>query len=268
MNTKFIEDFYEKYGFYPIAGGDGTEDNPDDNPPADPADNPPADPAADPNPNDDPAGDPADPAVDPRDAEIAQLRQREAALLATVQNLSVPKNDKDPTAEDETVQKLARFTDDQLIELKNTEQYKQHAVTIDKELHRRNRVYAETVANNSINRTINQIGAANLHKDFKDPNSKLSKTFARIYNEDAPYLQKQQNGAMIAAKSAMGELGLTAQATSGPTDPKIVDKTNDKRKPKPGGGAAPGGSELPDFASMSDEEFEAALLKVKEGAYQ
>jgi hypothetical protein len=173
------------------------------------------------------------------------------------------------------------YTDDQLINMKYDPKTAQYAALIDTELHKRNRDYAANRSQHSVNSKINEIAAVGLHQDMKNPASPLYQRYQQILNQEMPFLKEQVNGAIIAAKMALGELSLSTQAlansgnnngnnatnaTQG-QDGVVIENTQQRTNLRGSGQStnAPN-KKLP--SDMSDDEFETFVQSVKMAGYE
>lgn len=193
-------------------------------------------------------------------ADLELQRSQTGTLINLLGNALANKEEKkDP---------LAQFTDDELIGFKYNPQYATYGATIDKELHRRNRDYATQQSKAAADKKVNDIGALGLHPDLQKPGTELHKAFSRIYTVDAPYLQSQSNGLLVAARAALGELGLSEKSKSKQNGRKeIIDDIEKKSKQtilKGSGAGITNADKLPDFSTMSDKDFNEYQQKVKD----
>lgn len=101
---------------------------------------------------------------------------------------------------------LKQYTKRELFAMK--QQYPQYAAAIDEEVDKRNEEYAVTQAQKTVDKKVSEMTVANLHKDFTNPDSRLFKTFTNYIAQD-PDIVNRPNGLLMAAKSALHDLGMT-----------------------------------------------------------
>lgn len=171
------------------------------------------------------------------------------------------------------------YTDDQLINMKYDAKTAQYAPLIDVELHKRNREFAASKSQHSVNSKINEMAALGLHPDMRNPGSALHQRYQQILHQEMPFLKEQVNGAIIAAKMAVGEFSLSTQVmnngksnnennntTTGADG--VPVETQQQRTNLRGSGqnTNPSNKKTPD--QMNDQEFEDFVSGIKMAGYQ